>query len=677
MESQNKDYLNDLKKRAEQALKKSEYDAPDMSRKELAQALEDLQIYHIELEMQNEELIRLQTELNRQHEKYRDLYDRAPVGYVTIDEKGRILEANATFGEMVGVPGIRLAGHPIIDFFAPECRVKFLESKSEMIRTGEKRECESKLALAGGNIDVLMQCNPETDPETGAAFLKISISDISRMKAAEQQLRTANAHMAAISDSTAHGIIIVDPDYRIVTFNRIASGLGRQIFGQEMAAGNPILDFMRGADRDAFENNFRKAMRGKDPQVVKILNTSENNELAFQFHYTPVKGPGGEVSGVCLSIADVTENIRYQNQINKTRILFERLFHVNHDSLIFVRKSDLTISEVNDTFCRKANISRDSVIGMPLADTALFGDQESMNDFLNRIEKDGIIEDFEHEFLRTDGDSIIFQLSGANVEINEDDFFLISADDITIQKIAEDKLIRSERDLKAAIESKDKFFSIISHDLKNPIGGFIGLSEELLHNFRQLSISQIREVLFALHESSRHLYKLLNNLLQWSIIQRDRLRLKPRTVRVVDSANRAAELYAINASEKNIEINSKVDPGHSVVADPDMLDLVLRNLVSNAIKFTKPGGNIYVNSSESEDFIEVTVEDNGVGIPPKRLEVLFNIEDISPTNGTASERGTGLGLILCKELIEKMGGKFDVESHENNGSKFIFTLPKA
>jgi signal transduction histidine kinase len=248
--------------------------------------------------------------------------------------------------------------------------------------------------------------------------------------------------------------------------------------------------------------------------------------------------------------------------------------------------------------------------------------------------------------------------------------------DTTKRKEMEERLKRSEKELNEANITKDKFFSIIGHDLKNPIGGFIGLSEELLTNFRQLSISQIKEISYALHESSRHLYKLLDNLLQWSTIQRDMIRLKIDKINLRDVAGQSLNLYRINAGDKKIELINDIDKRFDIEADPNMTDLVFRNLISNAIKFSPMGGIITLDARRlPDDFIEISVADTGIGIDPDRIEKLFDIGSLDPSTGTANEKGTGLGLILCKEVIEKMGGRLFVDSIPGEGTTFRFTLP--
>jgi len=241
---------------------------------------------------------------------------------------------------------------------------------------------------------------------------------------------------------------------------------------------------------------------------------------------------------------------------------------------------------------------------------------------------------------------------------------------------AKDALEKSEADLRESNAAKDKFFSVISHDLKSPFNSIVGFSSILEEQVREKDLEGIEEYAKIIQNSSQRAMDLLSNLLEWSRSQTGRMEFKPENIDIVALINEADDLLRDVAHQKSITITGKMPQSITVFADKDMIGTILRNLISNAIKFTNQGGTIVVSAKQKQGELMVTVSDNGVGIEADVLGNLFRIEESYSTSGTQNEQGTGLGLILCKEFIEKHGGKIWVESEVGKGSKFCFTIPK-
>lgn len=223
--------------------------------------------------------------------------------------------------------------------------------------------------------------------------------------------------------------------------------------------------------------------------------------------------------------------------------------------------------------------------------------------------------------------------------------------------------------------TKDKFFSIIAHDLRNPFNNILGNVELLIENYDLLDDCKRKLFVEKVYSSSKNAFKLLENLLEWSRTQSNTIVFKPEPVNLLKICNEVTENLAPLASTKNIQIDIVAAPIISLYSDINMIKTVLRNLISNAIKYTNQNGNIHISAEICEKNVTVSVSDNGVGIDPRHINHLFDIQDKIPRNGTAGEKGTGLGLIICKEFIEKHKGKIWVESEPGKGSNFKFTIP--
>ena len=255
------------------------------------------------------------------------------------------------------------------------------------------------------------------------------------------------------------------------------------------------------------------------------------------------------------------------------------------------------------------------------------------------------------------------------------DFVIGIVVDIGDIKLTEQKLRVANEALGKAIAAKDKFFSIIAHDLKNPLTALLLSSETLLVYFDQFSRDKKKRAIDNIHEAGRHLERLLENLLQWARSQTGRLEYKPSEINLAEIIDRVVSLLSSSAKIKNIRLNSEIEEDIIVYADENMLQTIIRNLMSNAIKFTHRGGEVTVKGKILNGYVEIAVIDNGVGISEEDIDKLFRIDLAFSKSGTNKETGTGLGLILCKEFVERHGGKIWVESQLDKGSEFRFTLP--
>jgi len=236
-------------------------------------------------------------------------------------------------------------------------------------------------------------------------------------------------------------------------------------------------------------------------------------------------------------------------------------------------------------------------------------------------------------------------------------------------------LIEVNDTLKAINETKDKMLSIISHDIRTPIGNIVSFVDMILSDYDFYDMEKIRAYLDIIKFSASSCYHLIDNLLKWAFIQKKQLKPNPRIIDLKELTLEMISFFSNSADKKDIKLKSEIFKDIKVWADEEMIKTIIRNLISNAIKFTNKSGRIIINAAVKEGFVEFSVSDNGVGIEDERLEKIFNKKDFATTYGTENEKGSGLGLILCSDFIELNDGKIWVESEAGKGSNFIFTLP--
>lgn len=251
------------------------------------------------------------------------------------------------------------------------------------------------------------------------------------------------------------------------------------------------------------------------------------------------------------------------------------------------------------------------------------------------------------------------------------------AEEVKARAATHIRLHLQTKELQKANAEKDKFFSIIAHDLKSPFSNFLGVTQTLEEMLPVLSMEDIQAFATSMHKSATILFRLLENLLQWSRIQRGMIPYEPLEAQVKTLISEGVFMSLEGAKKKEIEIILDIPEDLNTYSDRNMLLTVVRNLTSNAVKFTPRGGKIIISANIIDDnYVEIAVKDSGIGMPESMANNIFSIDVKTNRDGTEGEPSTGLGLLLCKEFVEKNGGKIRLESEENVGSIFYFTIPR-
>jgi len=362
-----------------------------------------------------------------------------------------------------------------------------------------------------------------------------------------------------------------------------------------------------------------------------------------------------------------------------SRNYVEKIIKSMADTLIVINADEnSTIRTVNDATLNLLDYDDKALIGNSV-DKII--NPELLSDLKTGKLKDELsVRNIETTYKTNSGEEIPVSLSATILKNRRGAVYgaLYVAQDIRERKEAERIINEYVKQLKQLNASKDRFFSIIAHDLRNPFTAVLGFSDILAKDAHKLSPEEIKEFSSGLYTQSKAIYDLLENLLEWSRIQTGSMKYTPVNINLSAFVNELTDVYSSLVSQKKIGLDINCDPGIKVFADENMLSTVFRNLTSNAIKFTNEAGSIFIDAKEFDDkFVEVSVKDTGVGIPLEDREKLFKIDEHLSTRGTNKEEGTGLGLILCKDLIVKNGGQINIESEVGKGTTFKFTIPKS
>ncbi|MCU7494306.1 MAG: PAS domain S-box protein [Ignavibacteria bacterium] len=320
---------------------------------------------------------------------------------------------------------------------------------------------------------------------------------------------------------------------------------------------------------------------------------------------------------------------------------------------------------------------RDAILGRPVFDYIDPSNHIYLKENIRKLitgETDNEIR--EYMGLKKDGSRIFVELNYTLLRNSSGhpERIMVIQRDCTERKRIQEETRKMNLKLAESNATKDRFFSIIAHDLKSPFQGLLGYSEILSSEYNTLSEDEKLSFISTIEELSRNSYKLLENLLEWSRIQTGKMTANPEEFNLLIELYPTISLLKQTASNKNIWFNYKIDKSLVINADKNMLSSIIRNLVANSIKFTNPGGRITLSATKADGFTKFLVADTGIGMSEEIIDDLFKMGKSVSRRGTANEEGTGLGLLLCKEMVEKHGGRIWVESELGKGSSFSFTI---
>jgi PAS domain S-box-containing protein len=631
------------------------------------------------------------------------------------DRQSRFIRNNKAHAQSFGLDDPdQVAGKSDFDFFTEDAALKAFEDEQKIIVTGLPVIKEEKLTRKDNTVVWFHAMKMPLFNNKGKIIGTFGISrDITKQKYAEETLKHSEERYRSVAHSANDAIITIDYSGNILGWNRGAENIfgykETEIIGESLNIIIPenyikqhikskILLERRNPDYDKYKPLELEGMRkNSDPfpielslsewetsegkfftGIVRDITSRKRTELENQIIY--------EITQGLTSTSNLDELLKLIH-LTLGKVVYADNFFValhNDDTGLFsfpyfVDKHDETPSPTSMGKSCTAYVFR-------TLKPFLFSDEE-----YNRL-----LENDEVELIgsaspswigiplqapsKVIGVMVLQHYEKANVYTENDVKLLMSiGSQIAIaieRKKAEEEIILKNELLQAINAEKDKFFSILAHDLRGPLSSFVAATQILAEETQSMNFEEIQEISVSMKESATNIYSLLENLLEWSRLQRGIMEFKPEKFNLKKEINDCTQVLNESARKKEIDIEYSVPEDIELVADRHMFDTVTRNLVSNAIKFTPTGGNIQVGALINiNKKIEIHITDSGIGMSAELKNKLFHINEKTSRKGTDGEPSTGLGLLLCKEFIEKHNGEIWVESEAGHGSTFYFTVP--
>ena len=494
-------------------------------------------------------------------------------------------------------------------------------------------------------------------------------TDITERKRANEELREKSKYSRNLIEASLDPLVTISNLGKITDVNHSTekvTGIPRdQLIGSDFS--DYFTDPVKA--REGYNQVFKLGFVRDYPLSIKHLNGQITDVL---YNASLYQNEDGTTAGVFAAARDITDRKRIEESLLKSERNARALLDAMPDLMFKINSEGVFL----DYKAEKENLAyqSESIIGLKVRDIMPLEFAELVEQNMRQVFQSGDMQLFEYNLRLPIKGVREFEARMVGCSVDE---VVIVVRDITERKRTELEIVVKNEELHRINAEKDKFFSILAHDLRGPFNGFLGLTEIIAKELHHMTLDEIQELAFSLNNSAMNLYNLLGNLLEWSRIQRGLIHTNPVSFLLLPRISESLTLIVEAAAKKKIDFMIDVSKDIIVFTDPNSLEGIIRNLANNAVKFTPKGGNVIVSTNSIRDnFVEVSVMDSGIGMSKQMIDDLFRLDANTSRNGTENEPSTGLGLIICKDLIEKLGGELHIESEEGKGSEFRFTIPR-
>ena len=614
-------------------------------------------------------------QIAEREEQFRTIFDRSPQPMALSEtETGKIIQVNDIFcktvqGKKSDIQGKTVTG---LGFYSENDRNMFV------------RELLTKGKVEGLEMDFTTLKNKRLTAKMFAQFITVNgqkyiltiFEDITQRKVTEEELQM----LSAVVKQSPSYIVITDLEGKIEYANPAFTDITGYRF-EEVKNQNPRILKSGKVKPETYQELWDTITSGKPWRGEFINRRKSGEEYIEKVVIAPIKNKNGEIIKYFAIKEDITQQIETENALKESENKFKAITAYAKDAIILIDDED-TVKFWNKAAGNIFGYTPDEILGNKMHPLILPGKyNERFKKGFEHFKQSGtgiaIKNTVQMSGLRKSGEEFPVEISISAIHIKNQLHAIGIIRDITERKQAENKLNTLISELETANATKDKFFNIIAHDLKNPFNSIVGFSGLLAKQTDKYDTQKIKKFAETIHSSSKNTYKLLENLLEWSRAQTDKISFEPENIILENTLIETIGLSQNAAENKRIEISYELTDSIVLRADQNMLNTIMRNLISNAVKFTKEGGKVEIKAELQKSMAFISVSDTGIGMPEDTVKKLFMIHEKVSKPGTNNEKGTGLGLLLCKEFVEKHSGKIWAESTENKGSTFSFTMPIA
>lgn len=621
-----------------------------------------------------------QLRLKHSEERYHKLVMNLPVGVVLIDLFGNILEANFALRQLMqvvndsAISGYNiLCNHAMVENGVAECFKRCIATKE--VSSGEI----DRFLVEGHYVNVFWRYSfiPQLDSDGNIIVVIGNVLNLTDLHEAEIENKRQADFLSKVVNSTSTIFFVKDENHKWVHLNNAfidAVGLSRdELIGK--------------SDYDIFPAEQAKLFWEKDDEVfekgqstMEVNFTGSNskvyNLMSYRNLYIDPYSNKKYIVGFAYNISDIK---KAEDDLKASVEKYQQLFD-NANDLILTMDIEGRITNANKKALKYFKLTLQEIQGLKIENYIYEADYKKLESAKEELLSGNLIKSVEIRAHNHEDKTFVYEVKLSLIYDNQ----VVSGyqsifSDITQRYEANRKLEKYTIELKELNETKDKFFSIIAHDLRSPYSSIIGFAELILEDYDNMIKSEILDYIKIIKNSAKNSLNLLENLLTWSRLKTNRMPFTPEYVELAVIADEVISVLQSLAFRKNITIDTEIDKAQKVFGDKNMINSILHNLIMNSIKFTPLGGKIkiqvYPELLDSIEFVRVSVSDTGIGMDEKQINEVLTSPRPASRVGTDREPGTGLGLILIREMAERHGGTIKIESNIGKGSVFSFLLP--
>jgi PAS domain S-box-containing protein len=603
-----------------------------------------------------------------------------PSGIAVVDSTGKQLYVNQSFCNMVGWSKEELLGkRPPYIYWSGQDTENIQNAFHQTLNNNSPKEgFDLVFCHKTGRLIPVNMIISSFVQEDGETYWLANVIDMTERKMEQEALIKSQLLLKSSIESQKDTIIFsIDRDYNYMYFNKAHWDSMKYAYNMDVKEGMNILDCIPSEDdRKLAKENYDRALSGESLTIIQTFG--EVNRAYYESYFNPIVDENNKIIG-CTGLArNITERKQAEEALRENETKFKEIIRQINDGIIVFDEQGKVIIW-NDGAEKICGLNSDAILNQDIVDLHFqFISKPELDRSLIEKEIETIISMQNDDIFNRIIDDEIIAADSKNVKniqrkvfpikLNGYNLFCMVFRDIT-------ELKRYEKELLQISADKDKFYSIIAQYLYTPFNLFNNFSKLMAEELDTLPIKEIQKMAAMMSKSATNLYSLLDNLLQWTRMNQGKISFKPQKLNFLKTCQDAVSILKPNADAKNITINYFIKDELIVYADIFMLKTILRNLVSNAIKFTGSEGQIDISASKTGSKAIISISDNGSGITPDSLSKLFNNSKIHSTLDGAEEKGTTLGLLLCKEFVKEHGGEIWINSKNSKGSEFKFSIP--
>ncbi|MDY0078632.1 MAG: PAS domain S-box protein [Bacteroidales bacterium] len=626
------------------------------------------------LEQQNTRLEEIHQELEQSRNDFESLFENAPFAYVVVNRAGETLSCNAAAKNLLYCAQFKVRG---VEFFRevvlPEKQCEFDAFMLELKNTKTPAKLASVLInrKSKKQLEVIIHGALNKPFESGNILL--SVEDVTEKNKAVRELKQNENAISTIGEHISDLLLLSDLEGNV----EYASPACKMLeYTEAEMLQMQLFDFVHPDDLPELVENFTHTMAHEKTGFASYrVVTKTGNSFWVETNGSVVYDEHDKAEKAVFVVRDINKQKETENALVESENRFRSLFGNKHTPMLLIDLKKLRFVDVNPAGVDFFGFPKKKLLNMDLAKHNMFGAEELAEKVELAYKSEKV--QFETQVKRADGKIIDVEILGGLTELQDEEVFYAILQDVSERLRVKKQLLENTEELHNLNITKDRLFGVIAHDLRNPIGSIMTLTELISEQPISLNPKEVEKITDVIRKTAKNTFELLENLLDWSKIQRGILKPQLQFRSIATFIDEVFEKINISAFTKNIKLMSEAEPEIKAKIDNDILETILRNLLTNAIKFSHRNSTIWVHARlNKQKRLVIEVRDEGIGMDNEMMSQLFKLDTAIGRPGLEGEKSSGLGLIICKDYTALLKGKIYARSTPNKGSSFFVELPQ-